>query len=200
VATPAKSAAAKPDTAATQTTAANQIHNESGEVVQSIWNPTRGSKREFHKPRFNLFLTLEIKRQSGNNELVLEVLAQDGMFLEDATDEQNVDEEVVLVAIKRNGYAFQFASERLQSDKDFVLKAVKQDGEALCYAKISADRAHVVQRVEVQGSPAASHGTDRDVFLNTVRFNGHALSVVSGDLKADEEFVWEAVRRSGLAL
>ena len=50
---------------------------------------------------------------------------------------ENIDwnnKNVVLEVVKQNGLALQFASEKLQDDKNVVLEAVKQDGRALRFA------------------------------------------------------------------
>jgi histidinol phosphatase-like PHP family hydrolase len=44
------------------------------------------------------------------------------------------DKEVVLAAVKQNGLALEYASKELQNDREVVLAAVKQDGRALEYA------------------------------------------------------------------
>ena len=53
-----------------------------------------------------------------NKEEVLEAVREDGMKLENASEELRADKEVVLAAVKDWGAALEHASKKLQGDKD----------------------------------------------------------------------------------
>ena len=69
-----------------------------------------------------------------NKNVVLEVVKQNGLALQFASEKLQDDKNVVLEAIKQDGGALRFAPEELRDDKKVVLEAVKQDGRALRFA------------------------------------------------------------------
>ena len=68
---------------------------------------------------------------------MLEVVKNNGLLLEYASEDLRNDKEVVLKAVSQNGKSLEYASADLRNDKEVVLKAVSQNGESLRYA--SAD-------------------------------------------------------------
>ena len=69
-----------------------------------------------------------------NKNVVLEVVKQNGLALQFASEKLQDDKNVVLEAVKQNGWALAYASENLRDDKDIVLEAVKQNEWALQFA------------------------------------------------------------------
>ena len=57
-----------------------------------------------------------------------------GLALHHASDEVKNNKEVVMLAVKNNGLALKHASDELKNDKEIVMSAVKQDGRAFQYA------------------------------------------------------------------
>ncbi len=88
-------------------------------------------------------------------EVVLNVVAEDGLLLQFSSREARKDRGVVLVAVAQNGLALEFASSALRRDREVVLVAVTQDGRALEHASeaLQADQ-HVVIAAAAQDSRA----------------------------------------------
>ena len=72
-----------------------------------------------------------------NRNFMLNVVKQEGMALEHASDDLKGDKDLVREAVQQNWSALQHASADLKGDKDIVMEAVKQNGNALEHA--SAD-------------------------------------------------------------
>ncbi len=69
---------------------------------------------------------------------IWEVVDENEISLEYASEELRNDREIVLEAIKNSGYAILYASEELQKDRNFIMKAVKECG--YIYIKIHIRR------------------------------------------------------------
>lgn len=88
-------------------------------------------------------LPLDIKAlEWAVKEVVLNVVAEDGLLLQFSSREARKDRGVVLVAVAQNGLALEFASSALRRDREVVLVAVTQDGRALEHASqaLQADK------------------------------------------------------------
>ena len=120
-----------------------------------------------------------------NKEEVLEAVREDGMKLENASEELRTDKEVVLEAVTECGWALKYASEVLRADLNIVLTAVdigesgwRKWGDALKYA-------------------SEELRADKDVVLWAIESYGPALEFASDALKADKEVVLAAVKEWG---
>nr|MCH9763431.1 DUF4116 domain-containing protein [Gammaproteobacteria bacterium] len=69
-------------------------------------------------------------------EILVTVLARNGMLLQYAPNEFRGNKKVVLVATAQNCQALQFASDALKADRGLVLAAVAQNGRALQFARV----------------------------------------------------------------
>mmetsp|Transcript_19139 Transcript_19139/g.57474 ORF Transcript_19139/g.57474 Transcript_19139/m.57474 type:complete len:242 (+) Transcript_19139:120-845(+) len=68
-----------------------------------------------------------------DKRVMMDMVKQDGLALQDASDELRGDKEVVLEAVQHNGLALEHASEQLKKDQDVILKAVMNTGMAIHY-------------------------------------------------------------------
>jgi CxxC motif-containing protein len=132
-----------------------------------------------------------------------------GLALNQASDEVKNDEEVVMSAVKReiyNGLALHHASDEARNDKEVVMLAVKNNGLALHHAsdEIKNDKEVVMLAVKNSGSALNQASdevkNDKEVVMLAVKNNGLALNHASDELKNDKEVVTLAVKNNGLAL
>lgn len=94
------------------------------------------------------------------------------------------NKELMLVVVAKNGLALEYASEALKADKEVVLAAVAQDGDALEYASdaLKTDK-EVVLRAK------GFDNTDREAVLEAVAKDWKVLRFAPPELQADEELL-----------
>ncbi|CAE7909880.1 unnamed protein product, partial [Symbiodinium sp. KB8] len=141
----------------------------------------------------------------GSSRIVREAVKQCWQALEYASEELQDDKDVVNLAVKQTWRALQFASGRLRGDAAFMLKAVAQSVDALHFANdlLLGDADFMKQAVQLDGMAlrfAAEDVVDRDLVLEAVRTNWHALQHAPDGLRADRAVVLEAVRQHHSAL
>ena len=141
----------------------------------------------------------------GSSRIVREAVKQCWQALEFASEELRDDKDVVNLAVKQTWQALQFASLRLRGDAAFMSKVAAQSVDALQFAADtllgSAD--FMKQVVQLDGMAlrfAAEPVKDRDMVLQAVRSNWHALQHAPPWLRADRAVVLEAVRQHHSAL
>lgn len=105
----------------------------------------------------------------------IELVGDNGLELENLSDEFKNDKDIVLKAVKENGYSLEFASEELKLDKEIVLQAVNGNGNAFTFANDELK-------------------SDKEFVLLAVKENGYALRFASEELKNDKDVVLEAVK------
>jgi hypothetical protein len=71
-------------------------------------------------------------------DFVINVIRQNGLFLEHVHDDFKNNKSIVLIAVSNNPRALKFASKRLRGNTKIVLTAVKKDGLTLKYAECPA--------------------------------------------------------------
>ena len=114
-----------------------------------------------------------------NHKIVmLAAISQDGMKIEDASNELKNDRDVVLAAVKEKGHSLYYASEELQKDPEIVIAAVTENGLALEYIS-----------EELQNNKELYN----KIVLAAVTENGLALRYASKELQNDEEKYKEIV-------
>mmetsp|Transcript_30990 Transcript_30990/g.53300 ORF Transcript_30990/g.53300 Transcript_30990/m.53300 type:complete len:339 (-) Transcript_30990:30-1046(-) len=136
----------------------------------------------------------------GDREVVLAAVRSNGRALIHAWPSLRADPTVVITAVAQNYEAMKWASDDLKHDRDFVLRVVSVAGHALKYAadEFKSDVEIVLAAVTPPAIDAFNaeqkhrrsfHGAD-----------GYALDHTSESLKADRDFVRQAVSRDGRAL
>ena len=127
-------------------------------------------------------------------DVVLKMVAKDGMLLEHASEDLKNDIEVVKAAVKQNSGALQFAK------RDRVLNIVSENGLALENApEVFKNDVEVVQAA-MASDPTALQFAKRDRVLNIVSENGLALEHAPESLKNDVEVVQAAMASDLTAL
>jgi len=101
-------------------------------------------------------------------DLLFDVVAQNGCALAFAPDWAKRNKGIVLTAVGQNGLALEYASDSMRLDKDIVFAAIAADGRAL----MSTNLRH-----------------DRDTVLEVVRRNSSALMSVPRLLRSDQEIM-----------
>ena len=137
---------------------------------------------------------------------MLERVSQDGMVLQDATEELKADPEIVMRAVSNNGLSLEFAAEELKGDPKIVMKAVSKNGSALRFAtkELKGDPKIVMEAVSQNGT-ALFFATeelkgDREIVTRAVSRHGFAIRFATKELKVDREIVMRAVSENGLVL
>lgn len=112
---------------------------------------------------------------------LIEIVEQDGMALQYASERLQNDPDVVMTAVKQNGRAIQWASDRLKNNFAVSCCAVTQTGYALQFVSDELRN-------------------NKDVVMMAVKQDGRAIQWASDKLKNDPNVVLEAVARTRDAL
>ncbi|MGZ6298680.1 MAG: DUF4116 domain-containing protein, partial [Parachlamydiaceae bacterium] len=135
---------------------------------------------------------------ANDQNVVMAILARDGLALEYAKTQFKKDRQIVLTAVKQNGCALKYATEELKSDRAFMLATVQTNRWALGYIsqELKSDKEIVMAAVQqnVQALEYASEKltSNKGFVLAVVRQNGEALEYATEELKNDREFVLAA--------
>ena len=89
-----------------------------------------------------------------DKEQVIKAVTEDGLLLENASDELRADSEIVLAAVQEDGRALKYASDEFKANREVVMAAVQRNGWALEYAndELKADREIVLAAVQRSGT------------------------------------------------
>ena len=123
-------------------------------------------------------LSKEIKT---NKDFILELVTQNGLFLEYASEELQSDKEIVLAAVTNNGEALRYANEEFLKSREFVLLAAKTFGWVF----------------DIKGSwegfkrrcVPSEFKADKEIVMTALANDGTALQLLSDEMKADKEVV-----------
>ena len=136
-----------------------------------------------------------------------QIVQNDGMKLQYASDIHKDNQRIVLDAVKQNGMALQYASENMRKhNTDVIIAAITQNGMALQFvlnihfkSKWYVDKAIETNALALQYGTIGAKNTKETVLI-AVQKNGLALQYASEDLKKDRDIVLEAVKQNGMAL
>ena len=159
-------------------------------------------------------LSKEIKT---NKDFILELVAQNGLFLKYASEELQSDKEIVVEAITNNGEALRYANEEFLESREFVLLAAKTFGwvfdikgswegfnRRCVLSEFRADKEIVMTALANDGTAlellSDAMKADKEVVLFAFSNGCKNLYHVSDELKADKDVVLAAVSNDGNAL
>ena len=146
------------------------------------------------------------ERYRMDRNVILALVAKNGVELCYIPEPLRNDREVVLTAINNTGQALRYASDDLRNDYDVVLAAVTQDGSALEYAsKILQNNKTIVCAAVSNSEHALQYASkelrhDFDVVLTAVTRNGSVLAFVPEVLRNNKQIALSAVSSFGLSV
>ena len=125
----------------------------------------------------------------------LEAVRQDGLMLENVSDELKNDEEIVLAAVRQDSMALQYASDAMKRNRRVVLAAGQQNQMALVFAndELKGDRNFALELVQLNGltlpylNPAFLD--DKEIALAAVRQDSRAFTYISERLRQDPDIL-----------
>ncbi len=129
----------------------------------------------------HLALEYASEKLRNNKEFALEAICRDLREWQYVSSKLKNDKEFVLSAVSQNWRALRHTSAELQNDKEVISSAVKQDGQALQYA-------------------SADFQNDKEIVLAAVSRDWRALRYASSKLKDDKGVILSAVKQDGQAL
>lgn len=125
-----------------------------------------------------------------DEELVLDIVKQEGQKLRYALDHFKDNKKIVLAAVKNDGFALKSASSRLQNDEEVVMSAVREKGQAIEWAneRFWSDRKAMLTVVQTYGYGLFKHGSeelkeDKELVLDALKNNSYVLEYVSESLR-----------------
>ena len=148
----------------------------------------------------------EIEENKNERELLIEKLRENGLALENASQNLKNEKDIVLLAVKKKGLALQFASEELRNDKEIVLEAIHDNSNALEFAtnELQNDREIVLKAIQNKGLAlqfaSEELKNDLEIVLIAIKSNISAIKFASNGLKNNRLVLFECIRKDGLAL
>ena len=141
-----------------------------------------------------------------NKNIVLNIVKNNGLSLEFASDELKNDRDIVYEAVANNGISLEFASEELKQDYLVVEYAIMQNGLALQYVseELKNDPEIILTAIEQNGLAlqyvSEELKNDPEILLTAIKQNENAFHYVPDTLKNDKDFILDAVENNGHVL
>ena len=136
-----------------------------------------------------------IKKQLNDRELVLELIKNNAMWLQYASEVLKNNKELVLTAVKKDGLVLRYASEELKNDKEVVLTAINQNVFALQYAseELKNNKELILTAVKKDGlalrCASKEQRNNKEVVLEAMNNNVYSLIYASEEMQKDSELV-----------
>lgn len=125
---------------------------------------------------------------------LLDMVKQNGDFLQYASVRMRRDPDIVMAAVKNKGYAMKYAGAELVEDPGFMMKIVTECSRLYKYAGVKAYEFSPLEYAQTNVRK------NRAIVLEAVTRQAFSLCFADAELRDDAEFVQDCVTRNGLAL